>query len=545
MKNRFISGLTIGFFISLPWLALMYAGQRLFGWTHVPFKLFEFISWSLPGQAITLSIGTLIRFVTFIGLGQTSATGKLIEIALAYLLVLVMLSLLAGFYAFTIGALKYPWGIRGAITGLILGFLTILLANWNGLGARIDVPDFFWLFGTSLIWGMGLAWGVDRYWLALSQPQDPGRKRVLGQVAIGSAALAAAAVGLGRWFRVGAAGSELVESASAVNLSIPSPTAPASKAGFEPVPGTRPAITPIEDFYRVDINLLPPGDEKFLDSSDPLVQRLLQQGGETDLPAESYILAIDGLVNNPIALSLNDIKSFPMVEQYATLTCISNPIGGDLIGTTLFQGARLKEVLETAELDPNVIDIKFTAVDGYTESIPVEVALDPETLLCYNMGGQPLTRSHGSPLRVYTPGRYGIKNPKWIIKIEAIDSDYKGFWQQRGWTESGFIKTTSVIDTTQIGSDDVTMMGGIAFAGARGIQSVELSVDDGEWMSAELDLPLSQLTWVLWRAALELTPGDHIITVRSVDGEGNVQTAKKSPTQPDGGTGHHSIRITI
>jgi DMSO/TMAO reductase YedYZ molybdopterin-dependent catalytic subunit len=413
------------------------------------------------------------------------------------------------------------------------------------LGARIDVPDFFWLFGTSLIWGMGLAWGVDRYWLALSQPQDPGRKRVLGQVAIGSAALAAAAVGLGRWFRVGAAGSELGESAAAVNLSIPSPTAPASKTGFEPVPGTRPEITPIEDFYRVDINLLPPGDEKFLDSSDPLVQRLLQQGGETDLPAESYILAIDGLVNNPIALSLNDIKSFPMVEQYATLTCISNPIGGDLIGTTLFQGARLKEVLETAELDPNVLDIKFTAVDGYTESIPVEVALDPETLLCYNMGGQPLTRSHGSPLRVYTPGRYGIKNPKWIIKIEAIDSDYKGFWQQRGWTESGFIKTTSVIDTSQIGSDDVTMMGGIAFAGTRGIQSVELSVDDGEWMSAELDLPLSQLTWVLWRAALELTPGNHIITVRSVDGEGNVQTAKKSPTQPDGGTGHHSIRITI
>lgn len=523
----------------------MYAGQRLFGWTHVPFKLFEFISWSLPGQAITLSIETLIRFVTFTGVGQTSATGKLIELALAYLLVLVILTLLAGLYALTFGTLKYPWGIRGAIAGLILGFLTILLANWNGPGARNAVPVFLWLFGTSLAWGLGLAWGFDRYWLALSKPQDPDRKRVLGQVAIGSGAMAAVATGFGRWLKVGAAESEIAESAALPDSSLPSPTAPASRTGFEPVPGTRPEITPIEDFYRVDINLLPPGDEKFLDSSDPLIQRLLQQGGETDLPADSYLLAIDGLVKNPLALSLDDIKSFPLVEQYATLTCISNPIGGDLIGTTLFQGARLKEVLETAELEPNVIDIRFTAVDGYTESLPVEVALDPETLLCYNMGGQPLTRSHGSPLRVYTPGRYGIKNPKWIIKIEAIDNDYKGFWQQRGWTESGFVKSASVIDTFQNGSDGMTMVGGIAFAGARGIQSVELSVDDGAWMSAELDRPLSQLTWVLWRAALELTSGEHTITVRTVDGEGNVQTAEKSPSQPDGGTGHHSIRITI
>jgi len=124
----------------------MYAGQRLFGLTHVPFKLFEFISWSLPGQAITFSIETLIRFVTFTGLGQTSATGKLIEIALAYLFVLVILSLLAGLYALTLGTLKYPWGIRGAIAGLILGILTILLANWNGPGAWNAVQDFLWLF---------------------------------------------------------------------------------------------------------------------------------------------------------------------------------------------------------------------------------------------------------------------------------------------------------------------------------------------------------------------------------------------------------------
>ena len=544
-KGRFVSGLTTGFFISLPWLALMYAGQRLFGWIHIPFELFEFLSWSLPGQLVTLSIETLIRFVIFTGLGQTSATGKLIEIALAYLLVLVLLSLLAGLYAVAVGRFRFHWAARGAIAGLILGFLTLLLANWNGWGARNYVPDLIWLIGTSMAWGLALAWGSDRYLLALTQELDADRKRVLGSMAVASAVIAAAAVGIGRWFDKGAAERKLAQTNTAQNPAMPSPTSPPSKTDFEPVPGTRPEITPIDDFYRVDINLLPPGDEEFLDSSDPLVQRLLQQGGETDLPADSYVLAIDGLVKNPLALTLDDIKAYPMFEQYATLTCISNPVGGDLIGTTLFQGARLKDILETADLDPGVIDMKFTGVDGYTDSLPLEAAMDPETLLCYGMGNQPLTRSHGSPLRVYTPGRYGIKNPKWIIKIEALDSDYKGFWQQRGWTESGIVKSTSVIDTTQMNQDDLVMVGGIAFAGARGIQGVELSVDDGNWVAAELDRPLSHLTWVLWRASLDLETGEHKISVRSIDGDGNVQTAQTSSTQPNGASGHHSVSITI
>jgi hypothetical protein len=315
--------------------------------------------------------------------------------------------------------------------------------------------------------------------------------------------------------------------------------------GFEPVPGTRPEITPIDDFYRVDINLLPPGDVEFLDSADPLVQRLLAQGGDTDLPADTYKLAVAGLVKNPLSLSLADLKSYPKVEQYATLECISNPIGGDLISTTLFQGARLKDILETAELDSNVLDVKFTAVDGYTESLPVQIALHPETLLCYSMGNQPLTKTHGSPLRLYTPNRFGIKNPKWLIKIEAIDTDYQGFWQQRGWTESGIVKTTTVIDTIQTDENNQTLVGGIAFAGARGIQSVELRVNEGEWIPVDLDRALSSLTWVLWRTSLELPPGDHEITVRAIDGKGEVQTERRSGTHLNGATGHHSTSITI
>ena len=544
MRDRFVSGLTVGFFITLPWLALMYAGQRLFNWLHIPFELFEFLSWSLPGQVVTLSIKTLINFITFTGLGQTSATGKLIEIAFAYLLVLVILSLMGGLFAVSIGALKLSWGWQGFIAGLILNFLVFLLVNWSGGGIRNDSIVLIWPFALSLAWALGLAWGVDRYWQVISQDQVPGRRRVIGELALGSLGVAAVATGLGRWLGIPPATPQVAENIATPYPVEPSPTPPPSVSGFTPVPGTRPEITPMEDFYRVDINLLPPGDAEFLDSGDPLVQRLLQQGGETDLPADSYVLAVDGLVTNPLAMSLDDIKAYPMVEQYATLTCISNPVGGDLIGTTLFQGARLKDILETAGLDPGVIDIKFTGVDGYTESLPVEIALHPETLLCYYMGNQPLTRVHGSPLRLYTPGRYGIKNPKWIIKIEALDSDYKGFWQQRGWTEGGIIKTTSVIDTSQV-SNEAVLLGGIAFAGARGIQGVELSVDGEEWISAELDRPLSHLTWVLWRAAVEITPGEHRVEVRAIDGDGVVQTDKKMNSIPDGASGHHAIKINV
>jgi hypothetical protein len=161
------------------------------------------------------------------------------------------------------------------------------------------------------------------------------------------------------------------------------------------------------------------------------------------------------------------------------------------------------------------------------------------------MGNQPLTKDHGAPLRLYIPNRFGMKNPKWILKIEAVDEDYLGFWQSRGWSESSIVKTTSVIDTIQTDSGALALLGGIAFAGARGIQSVEWRIDDGSWMTAELDRPLSQFSWVLWRASAEMPPGEHKITVRSIDGDGEIQIEKKSNSHPNGATGYHSKIITV
>jgi hypothetical protein len=523
----------------------MYTGQQLAGLPLVPFDLFEFLSRSLPGGIVSLGIEWLIHFVSFIGLGQTSSVGKAVEIAAAYLLTLIILSGFGGVYAISLHRMKILMGVRGGLAGLFLTIFAVLLANWGGWGETSPVIGLSWLLITGIAWGIGLAWGVDRYLQSISGEIDGNRRRVLGELAVGSLAITGIAIGLGRWLVPPAKPVEITGKTITSEATKPLPTGPPTKVGFKPVPGTRPEITPIEDFYRVDINLLPPGDSEFLDSSDPFIQRLLAQGGETDLPADSYILLVNGLVKNPLSLSLADLKSHPMVEQFATLECISNPIGGDLISTTTFQGVRLKDILETAELNPNVIDIKFTSVDGYSESLPVLAALHPETLLCYSMGNQALTKAHGAPLRLYTPDRFGIKNPKWLIKIEAIDTDYQGFWQQRGWSESGFVKTTTVIDTIQTGSGDPILIGGIAFVGARGIQSVELRVDEGEWRIVDLDRPLSPLTWVLWRASLDLPSGEHEITVRAVDGEGEIQTERKSRTHPNGATGYHSKTITI
>lgn len=545
MKSQAIIGITVGAIISLPWLAIMYAGQAIAGLPLLPFDLFELLSRILPGGIITLGIELLIQFVTTLQLGPTSAIGKSIEFIFAYILALILLSGTGGLYAVSLRRLKTAWWVRGSLVGMLLTLAAVLLANWGGWGSVSPVFSAAWLMMTSLLWGLGLAWGIDRYINALSEEESTDRRRVIGQLTIGSLALSLMAVGLGRRFSGQPKPAEVAQGLFTPEPTTPLPTTPPTSTGFVPVPGTRPEITPIEDFYRVDINLLPPGDEEFLDSSDPLVQRLLAQGGETDLPAATYVLAIDGMVRNPLLLSLEDLKAYPKSEKFATLTCISNPVGGDLIDTTLFEGARLKDVLEEAGLEPGVLDIKFTCVDGYSESLPVESALDDETLLCYAMGNKSLSRSHGSPIRLYTPNRYGMKNPKWIIKIEAIDSDYSGFWEQRGWSEEAWVQTTSVIDTTVTDEANLTQVGGIAFAGARGIQSVELSVDEGPWKTVELDRPVSPLTWVIWRSSLDLAPGEHLITVRAIDGEGEAQIKERSPTHPSGATGYHTKTVTV
>jgi len=281
-------------------------------------------------------------------------------------------------------------------------------------------------------------------------------------------------------------------------------------------------ITPTKDFYEVSKNAF-----------DPQVD------------AGRWRLEIAGLVDMPFALTYDEIKALPAVEQYATLCCISNEVGGDLIGNALWRGVRLKDLLAKAALRPGAVDIVLRARDDYTDSIPLERAMQDGTLLVYEMNGEPLTPTHGFPLRLIVPGIYGMKNVKWISRIEAVDYDLKGYWQRRGWNDRAEYKTMSRIDAPDSPVQGETTIAGIAFAGDRSISKVEVSTDGGKtWEQAEIKAPLSPFTWALWQKPWRPdASGKHRLVVRATDGKGSVQTSQVAPPDPDGSSGYDAKTI--
>jgi hypothetical protein len=543
MRDRILIGASISFLISIPWLILSYLGYQITRLPVIPFKIFETIVLISPGSVITPALELMIQILHTLQIGPTSIVGKNVEIITAFVFGFAGLLLLGILYSISLDRIPLDWWSKGLIMALVLTILSIPFVDPLGLVIFRNYSGAIWLLSINMIWGLSLSWGIENTYSALAGEPKVGRSRTIAQIGIVSLAVSLLALGLERILQIEQT-NDATEISSEIEIQdeitpSPNPTTP----GFSAVEGTRPEITPIDDFYRVDINLLPPGQEDFARNTDEFTQRLLAQGGETDLPAETYSLIIDGLVERPLALDLNTIKSYPRVEQHATLSCISNPVGGDLIGTTLFEGVRLRDLLSEAGIEPETQKIKFTCVDGYTESLPIEVANDPTTLLCYSMGNETLTETHGAPIRLYVPGRYGMKSPKWIIKIEAIDEDYLGYWEKQGWSDEAIVKTTSVIDTVQPNPDGIAKVGGIAYSGKRGIKSVELKVNDGDWTPAEINNPLSPFTWILWRAELNLPPGESTITVRAMDGNGNTQTEEISAPHPDGASGYHDVKV--
>jgi len=286
-------------------------------------------------------------------------------------------------------------------------------------------------------------------------------------------------------------------------------------------------ITPIEQFYVVSKNLI-----------DPVVD------------ASSWKLRISGHVQQPLTLTYSDILALPSVEAYRTLECISNEVGGDLISTGLWTGVRLADLLRRAGVAPEATLLVFTSVDGYTESMPLPRALDPATLLAYRLNGQPLPPKHGFPLRVLGTGTYGMKNPKWLTEIQVATSAPPGFWERQGWSADAIVQTMSRIDTPADGATlgpGPVVVRGIAFAGDRGIQKVELSADGGRsWQAAALSQPLGPNTWTLWRTTWRPPgAGTYELTVRATDGSGRLQAGTATDTFPAGATGYHTISVRV
>ena len=224
---------------------------------------------------------------------------------------------------------------------------------------------------------------------------------------------------------------------------------------------------------------------------------------DPQVDGDSWRLTVDGLVERPLELSLADLQALPTTTDTNTLICISNRVGGQLISNATWSGAQLREVLERAGVQPAARFLKFTSADDYTESLPLDAALDENVRLVWLMNEEPLTRKHGYPLRAIIPGRYGMKNPKWITRITLQEEETRGYWVQRGWSLTAFIKTMSRIDVPGRGSHTVpgpSGVRGIAFAGDRGIDRLEVSLDDGEtWHEARLERPISPFSWTRWQ----------------------------------------------
>jgi len=300
-------------------------------------------------------------------------------------------------------------------------------------------------------------------------------------------------------------------------------------------------ITPTYLFYRIDINPIVP-----------------------EINVNSWNLQVKGKVDNPLKLSYEEIRSMNAIEEFVTLECISNKIGGDLTGTALWKGVPLKDILEKAKIAPGTKYIVFRCSDGYDVGIPLDKGLMDETILAYEMNLAPLTSKHGFPLRAIVPGLYGMMNPKWITEIELVDKVYEGYWQRNGWTNTADYNTGSSIvipgqapiihrfrgldeiSSSSYSSNSRIPIAGIAFGGDRGISKVEVSTDGGvTWKTAKIKEPLSQYTWVLWTTGFipKEGIGNYKIVVRDTDKKGQVQTSELRKPFPDGATGYHTISI--
>jgi DMSO/TMAO reductase YedYZ molybdopterin-dependent catalytic subunit len=345
------------------------------------------------------------------------------------------------------------------------------------------------------------------------------------QAAGATVVVAGAAAASGRWLqaRFSAASSRL-----AVKLPAAAETAPPIPEGVVlDVEGISPYLTPNDDFYRIDTNLTVP-----------------------QLAAEDWELKITGMVDEELTFTYEDILAMDLVEERITMTCVSNEVGGGLVGTALWLGVRLDELLERAGIQRGADQIVGRAFDGFTTGFPVDVLDGRPALLAVGMNGEPLPLAHGFPARIIVPGLYGyVSATKWLTEIELTTFEaFDQYWVERDWAAEGPIKTMARIDTPR-GLQKVPAgplrIGGVAWAQTRGIEKVEVKLDDGEWQEATLAEEDSTITWRQWVVELDATPGRHQVVARATDATGEVQTEERARPFPNGASGWHSVAYLV
>ena len=457
-------------------------------------------------------------------------------------------------YAAVIGALSFRKRVEIGLIGIgVFGLVGALAAVSNRAGGSFDdaVPT---LVGAAA--GAFALWGAHRIALPLlagsptadtASPSDPTdadqqsptdapratRRELLvrsGGVLAALAFVGAGAGAIGRTIR-----SRFSATESRMNVALPAAT-----NTLDPIPsgvsvgvdGVAPFVTPNADFYRIDTALTVP-----------------------QVPTEGYELRVTGMVDRELSLSFDDLLRRQVVEHDSTLTCVSNTIGGELIGNARWTGVRLDELLAEAGVDPAATQVVGRSIDGYTCGFPIEAVTDGRNaLVAFGMNGEPLPLEHGFPVRLIVPGLYGyISATKWLTEIELTTfEDFEQYWVPRGYADRAPIKLMSRIDSVDgLGTltrnvDGTAAIGGVAWAQTRGISAVEVQLDDGPWQPCELGAALNDDTWRQW--AFRWTPtatGRSSIRCRATDGDGVIQTDERTEPLPNGASGHHQIVVFV
>jgi DMSO/TMAO reductase YedYZ molybdopterin-dependent catalytic subunit len=419
---------------------------------------------------------------------------------------------------------------------LVFGLLAVL--GVVGVSSRV---------GTSLIGYVPILVGlliaylllrtmIDRLWRwrprrvlredEVGGPESATRRSFLRLTTVVAATAVLAAIG----------GRLLASAANAVSdarsrLRLPAaakPAAPAPAGAQLAVDGISPYVTPNDDFYRIDTALQVP-------VIDP----------------DTWSLRIFGMVENEVSISFAELTALPLEEHLTTLTCVSNPVGGSLAGNALWLGYPIRQLLARAKPLPGADMVLSRSEDDFTAGTPLEALTDParQALLAVGMNGEPLPIEHGFPVRMVVPGLYGyVSATKWVVEMKVTTfAEDQGYWTPLGWSAKGPVKLASRIDTPSRSTVDAgtIAVAGVAWCQHVGVGRVEVQVDDGPWTQAELAETAGPDTWRQWQYAWPASAGDHRITVRAIDAQGNLQVEAEAPPDPDGATGYHSIRVKV
>ena len=485
-----------------------------------------------PGSSPLFAVGAWVIDIVPGWVKETAIAlfGTSDKIALLVCLVLLVLVL-----AVIAGVLEYrrpPWGV---VTLVAVGVVAAGAAVTRA-GSNVN-----WVLPTAIGVAAGaivLRLTTERLhrWVRAVTDQTPRADTVYAATSRRTFIRAVAGTAVGAVI-VGAAGRAMSAATSAANtvreaIALPKPAvaAPPIPAGAElAIEGLAPIITSNESFYRIDVALQVP-------NIDPT----------------KWKLVIDGEVENEIEITYEQLLALPMVETATTIMCVSNEVGGGLIGNAVWLGYPVRELLARAKPKPGADMVLSTSWDGWTASSPLDVLLEEDRacLLAVAMNGDPLPLEHGFPVRMIVPGLYGyVSATKWITRLTLTRfADDFAYWTQRGWSERGPVNTSSRIDVPRTGNQLPTgtvPIAGVAWAQHTGITGVEVRIDGGAWEPATLADAISADTWVQWVYQWDATPGSHVIESRATDAAGGEQSGERVPVIPNGAEGYHAVSVSV